>query len=180
MGAHLARLALLLVAGVVAGAIAAPAQARPYLMLTADDRGFTALDLGGLDRSRPGLVQATLIEAPLAGVSAGGKLAALVERRVEIDCTAPRWRVLSTAWLDGKEQPLVQDNSTLDWKSFAGDDAAPTAQVAACRREYRQALVSRYLNLGEIVANYQAAHAKAAPEPLTQKELNDRQFRNGH
>ena len=53
-------------------------------------------------------------------------------------------------------------------------------QAAACRREYSQQLVSRYLNLGEILANFQAAHAKAAPEPPTEKELQDRKFRNGH
>jgi hypothetical protein len=174
------RIPLLFVAGLAAAAMTAPAQARPYLMLNADDQGFQALDLGGLDRSQPGLVQATVIEAPLAGVRAGGTLAALVERRVEIDCAQPRQRVLSTAWLDGKEQPLASDNTAAEWTAFDRDDPAATVQAAACRREFKDTLVSRYLNLGEIVANYQAAHAKAAPEPLSQKEINDRRFKNGH
>jgi hypothetical protein len=161
-------------------AAAQPALARPYLMLDADDRGFRALDLGGIDRNQPSQVQATVIEAPLAGVMTDGKLAPLIERRVEIDCSQPRWRVLSTAWLDGKEQPLGRDPTAQDWAAFGADDPGSTVQAAACRREYRQQLVSRYLNLGEILANYQAAHAKAAPEPLTEKELQDRKFRNGH
>jgi hypothetical protein len=179
MEALVARTAVVLI-GLAAAALALPAQARPYLMLEADDHGFQALDLGGIDRSRPDVAQATLIEAPLAGVMTGGKLAPLVERRVEIDCGEPRWRVLSTAWLDGKEQPLGQDQTAKDWAGFGQDDLAPAVQAAACRREYRQALVSRYLNLGEIVANYQAAHAKAAPQPMTEKEIQDRKFRNGH
>lgn len=165
--------------------LAQPAQARPYLMLDADDHGFKALDLGGIGRgqaneAQPNEAQATLIEAPLAGVTTDGKLAPLIERRVEIDCSQPRWRVLSTAWLDGKEQTLGQDQTAQDWTAFGADGIGPTVQAAACRREYRQQLVSRYLNLGEILANYQAAHAKAAPEPMTAKELQDRKFRNGH
>jgi hypothetical protein len=163
-----------------AAAMALPAQARPYLMLNADDHGFQALDLGNLDRTRPNLPQATLIEAPLAGVVTDGKLAALVERRVEIDCAEPRWRVLATAWLDGKEQPLGDDKTAGEWAAFGQDDLATAARAVACKREFNQALVSRYLNLGEIVANYQAAHAKAAPQPLTDKEVRDRRFRNGH
>ena len=169
-----------LLAGLTALALALPAQARPYLMLNADDKGFQALDLGAVDRSQPGLAQATVIEAPLSGVMTDGKLAPLVERRVEVDCGRPRWRVLSTAWLDGKEQALGQDRTARDWTAFGEDDVAPAVQAAACRREYKASLVSRYLNLGEIVANYQAAHAKAAPEPLTEKEIRDRKFRNGH
>ena len=181
----MARIPLLLLAGpalmgLAIAATAPSAQARPYLMLNADEHGFQALDLGGLDRSQPGVVQATLIEAPLAGVRAGGTLAALVERRVEIDCSQPRQRVLSTAWLDGKEQPLASDHTAEAWAAFGQDEVAPAVQAAACRREFNQALVSRYLNLGEVVANYQAAHAKAAPEPMTAKELQDRKFKNGH
>jgi hypothetical protein len=166
--------------GLAAAVLAQPALARPYLMLDADDRGFKALDLGGVDRGEAGQARATLIEAPLAGVMTNGKLAPLVERRVEVDCGQPRWRVLSTAWLDGKEQALGQDQTPQAWAAFGGDDLGPAVQAAACRREYRQQLVSRYLNLGEILANYQAAHAKAAPEPMTEKELQDRRFRNGH
>jgi hypothetical protein len=160
--------------------MAAPAQARPYLMLSADERGFEALDLGGVERSPTGLAQATVIDAPLTGVMTAGKLAPLVERRIEIDCAQPRWRVLSTAWLDGKEQALGQDPTPRTWAAFGADDSGPTVQAAACRREYKAALVSRFLNLGEILANFQAAHAKAAPEPLTAKELQDRKFKNGH
>jgi hypothetical protein len=171
---------LVLLAGLAAALTALPAAARPYLMLNADDHGFQALDLGGIGRSQPGLAQATLIDAPLAGVMTGGKLAPLVERRVEIDCAQPRWRVLSTAWLDGKEQTLGQDQTAQAWAAFGQDALAPLVQAAACRAEYKQTLVSRYLNLGEIVANYQAAHAKAAPEPLTEKEIQARKFRNGH
>ena len=172
--------AFLAALGLTFAALALPAQARPYLMLNADDQGFQALDLGGLDRTQPGLVQATLIEAPLAGVQTGGQLAPLVERRVEIDCGGARWRVLSTAWLDGKEQALGQDQTARAWTAFGQDDLALVVQAAACRREYKETLVSRYLNLGEILANFQAAHAKAAPEPQTEKELQDRKFRNGH
>ena len=174
------RITLFLTGLLAAAALAAPAEARPYLMLSADEHGFQALDLGGLDRSKTGFVQATLIEAPLAGVRAGGTLAALVERRVEIDCGQPRQRVLSTAWLDGKEQALASDGAAQDWSPFGADALAPVTQAAVCKREFNQALVSRYLNLGEIVANYQAAHAKAAPEPLTAKEIQDRKFKNGH
>ena len=169
-----------LIAGLAALVLALPAQARPYLMLNADDKGFQALDLGGIDRSQPGLVKATTIDAPLAGVTTGGKLAPLVERRVEIDCAQPRWRVLSTAWLDGKEQALGQDAAAKDWTAFGQDDIGPSVQAAACRREFRPQLVSRFLNLGEILANYQAAHAKGAPEPQTAKELQDHKFKNGH
>jgi hypothetical protein len=169
-----------LLAGLAAAVLALPAQARPYLMLNADDRGFEALDLGGIDRSQPDQVQATLIEAPLAGVAIEGGLAPLVERRVAVDCGRPRWRVLSTAWLDGKEQAIGQEQTSKDWTAFGKDDLGPVVQAAACRREYRQQLVSRYLNLGEILANYQAAHAKAASEPPTEKELQARKFQNGH
>jgi hypothetical protein len=170
-----------LLAGLAAAALLAlPAQARPYLMLDADDHGFQALDLGGIDRSQPGQALATVIEAPLAGVTIDGKLAPLIERRIAVDCSQARWRSLSTAWLDGKEQALGQDKTAQDWKAFGQDDVGSVVQAAACRREYKQTLVSRYLNLGEILANYQAAHAKAAPEPQTEKELQARKFANGH
>ena len=176
----MARLPLFLMAGLALAALALPAQARPYLMLDADDHGFQALDLGGIDRSRPDLVQATVIEAPLGGVMTAGKLAPLIERRVEIDCGQSRWRVLSTSWLDGREQTLGQDQAAQGWATFGRDDTASTVQAAACKRQFKQTLVSRYLNLGEILANYQAAHAKAAPEPRSEKELQARKFANGH
>jgi hypothetical protein len=172
---------LLLLAGLAAIVLSAQkAEARPYLMLDADDHGFKALDLGGIDHSQTKEAQATLIEAPLAGVMTDGKLAPLIERRVEVDCGQQRWRVLSTTWLDGKEQAVGQDQTAKGWTAFGADGLGPAVQAAACRREYRQELVSRYLNLGEILANYQAAHAKAAPEPPTTKELQARKFANGH
>ena len=79
-----------LLAGLAAAVLALPAEARPYLMVDADDHGFKALDLGAINRSQPDQVQATLIEAPLAGVMIQGRLAPLVERRVEVDCSRPR------------------------------------------------------------------------------------------
>jgi hypothetical protein len=174
------RRGLFLVAGLALAALAQTAEARPYLMLSADEHGFQALDLGAIDRGQPAAPQATVIVAPLSGEMIDGKLAPLVERRVEIDCARPRWRVLSTAWLDAKEQALGQDPAAKDWAPFGQDEVGPAVQAAACRREFKPALVSRYLNLGEIVANYQAAHAKAAPEPLSEKEIQDRRFKNGH
>jgi len=160
--------------------VALPAAARPYLMLNADDQGFQALDLGGIDRSQAGLPQVTLIDAPLKGVAVGDRLAPLVERRVQVDCAGSRWRVLQSAYVDGQERVMGRDQTAQSWTAVATEDTAAAVQAAACRREYRQQAVSRYLNLGEILANYQAAHAKPAPEPLTRKELEDRAFKNGH
>ncbi len=168
------------IGALIALAAALPAAARPYLMLDADDHGFQALDLGAVDRSDAGQAKVTLIQAPLAGVEVDGKLAPLVERRVSIDCTSRRWRVDQVAYVDGEERPMGQGEGEASWRPFGEDDVAATVQAAACRRQYRQQAVSRYLNIGEILANYQAAHARAKPEPLTAKELRDRQFRNGH
>jgi hypothetical protein len=168
------------IGALVAFAAALPAAARPYLMLDADGHGFQALDLGSVDRSQAGLAKATVIEAPLAGIEVDGKLAPLVERRVEIDCASPRWRVEQIAYVDGEERAMGKGEADAAWRPFAQDDVAATVQAAACRRQYRQQAVSRYLNIGEILANYQAAHARAKPEPPTAKELRDRQFRNGH
>ena len=165
---------------ILAFSAALPAAARPYLMLDADQHGFQALDLGAVDRSQAGLAAATVIQAPLAGVEVGGKLAPLIERRVEVDCSSPRWRVQSIAYVDGQERAMGKGEGDGAWQAFGDDDVAATVQAAACRRQYRQQAVSRYLNIGEILANYQAAHAKAKPEPPTVKELQDRQFRNGH
>jgi hypothetical protein len=165
---------------VLALGAALPAAARPYLMLDADDHGFQALDLGGVDRTQAGMVKATLIEAPLAGAEVDGKLAPLVERRVTVDCYSSWWRVDSIAYVDGQERVMGKDEGAASWKPFGVDQNAPVVQAAVCRREYRQQAVSRYLNIGEILANFQAAHAKGRPEPPTAKELLDRQFRNGH
>ena len=167
-------------AGLAAVLLALPAAARPYLMLDADDHGFSALDLGGIDRSLTGVAQATVIQAPLAGVEIDGRLAPLVERRVEIDCARPWWRVMSTAYADGQERTMGEDRSDQAWAAFSNDDLGATVQAAVCRREYRQQAVSRFLNLGEILSNYQAAHARATPEPPTEKELLDRRFKNSH
>jgi len=172
------RPALLIAAAVTLVAI--PAAARPYLMLDAGDQGFKALDLGGIDRGQTGLAQATVIEAPLAGATVEGKLAPLIERRVEIDCAQPRWRVVSVTYVDGQERPMGKDEAGEPWSGFAAGDLGSTVQAAACRRQYRQQAVSRYFNLGEILANYQAAHAKAAPEPRSEKDLLAQRFRNGH
>jgi hypothetical protein len=165
---------------IIALAAALPAAARPYLMLDADDHGFEALDLGAVDRSQEGSVKVTVVQAPLAGVEVDGKLAPLVERRVEVDCAGPRWRVESVAYVDGQERAMGRGESDGAWQAFGEADVGQTVQAAACRRQYRQQAVSRYLNIGEILANYQAAHAKPKPEPPTLKELQDRQFRNGH
>lgn len=158
---------------------ALPAQARPYLMLNADDHGFQALDLGGIDRSQPGTVLATFIDAPLAGIPVDDRLAPLAERRIEVDCTGARWRVQSVAYVDGREQAMGQNGEAGDWTPTVGDDIAAAAQAALCQRRYNQAMVSRYLNLGQILANFQSAHSKAAAELQTEKELLDRRYRNG-
>ena len=159
---------------------ALPAAARPYLMLDADDHGFQALDLGGIDRSQAGVAKATVILAPLSGIDVDGKLAPLAERHVAIDCASPRWRTESTDYVDGQERAMGNDAGDSSWTPFGEDGVAPMVQAAACRRQYRQQAVSRYLNLGEILANYQAAHAKAPPEPPTEKDLLARAFKNGH
>ncbi len=169
--------AAILAAGLALAAL--PAQARPYLMLNADDRGFQVLDLGAIDRSQPGTALALLIDAPLAGAPVGERLAPMVERRIEVDCTLARWRVLSVAYVDGQEQVMSRDGAAGTWRPTAGDEILTAAQDAACRRQFNPAKVSRYLNIGQILANYQSAHAKAAPEPQTEKELLDRRYRNG-
>lgn len=176
--ARTAVIGAILALGVLGAAL--PAAARPYLMLDADAHGFKALDLGGVDRSQAGSARATVIEAPLAGVEVDGKLAPLVERRVEVDCATPRWRVQSVAYVDGQERAMGKGEGDAAWTTFGEDPVAQAVQAAACRRQYRQQAVSRYLNIGEILANYQAAHAEAKPEPPTAKELLERRFRNGH
>ena len=172
------RLSLTLIAASLAF-IALPTQARPYLMLNADERGFQALDLGGIDRSQPGTVQAVLIDAPLAGIPVADQLAPLAERRIEVDCAGAWWRVRSVAYVDGKEQPMGGDYDMGEWTPIAGDEIAAVVQAAVCERRYNQAMVSRYFNLGQILANFQAAHSKAAPEPQTEKDLLARRYRNG-
>ena len=167
----------LLAAGLALWAL--PAQARPYLMLNADERGFQALDLAGIDRSQPGSVQATLIDAPLAGIPVDDHLAPLAERRIEVDCAGARWRVRSVAYVDGREQAMGRNDEAGEWTPLVGDDIAAAVRAAVCQRQYNSAMVSRYLNLGQILANYQSAHSKAASEPQTEKDLLDRRYRNG-
>jgi hypothetical protein len=171
------RIALLAFAGLAL--LAGPAAARPYLMLYADDQGFKAMDLGGIDRAQPGRVEVTLIEAPLGGAPVDGKLAPLIQRRVQVSCLEDRWRQVAQTYLDGREAVMAKQDTQDDWRPFGSDETAPVIKTAACQRVYRQQAVSRYLNLGEILANYQAAHAKAKPQPLTEKEITDRAYRNG-
>jgi hypothetical protein len=158
---------------------AGPAFARPYLMLYADDAGFKALDLGGMDRTQSGQVEVTLIEAPLAGAPVNGRLAPLIERRVQVSCGQPTSRLISTAYVDGQENQMGSDPISGAWRPFGPDPLGPQVQAAACERKYRQQAVSRFLNLGEILANYQAAHARAKPEPIPEKDRLDRAYRNG-
>jgi hypothetical protein len=158
---------------------AGPALARPYLMLFADDTGFKALDLGGIDRTQEGQVEVTLIEAPLAGAPVNGKLAPLIERRVQVSCAEPQSRLVAITYADGQEKPMSQEPVSGGWRPFGQDPLGPEVQAAACQRKYRQQAVSRFLNLGEILANFQAAHARAKPEPIPEKDRLDRAYKNG-
>ena len=161
----------LILATFAAMALASTAQARPYLMLSADDRGFEALDLGDV-RPNGDVAQATLILAPLAGAPYSDKLAPLVKQKIEVACEVRRWRVVSADYTDAREVLLAHDPNAGDWSDFGQDDALKSlVQNAACRKLYSQNLVSRYLNLGEILAGYQAAHSKAMPEPKTEQQL---------
>jgi hypothetical protein len=173
-----------MIASLAAGlALAAtPALARPYLMLSADPKGFQALDLGDITHQGLASAEVTLIDAPLAGAPfADNKLAALVKRRMAVDCQAPRWRVLSASYTDSHEAVLASDPSPRDWQAYdAGDLVAPVVQDAACLNRYAQQMVSRYLNIGEIFANYQRAWGKAAPEPLTEAQLQAQRFKYNH
>lgn len=157
---------------------AGPALARPYLMLYADDTGFKALDMGGMDRTQEGQVEVMLIEAPLAGVAVNGKLAPLIERRVQVSCGQALSRLISMTYVDGQENQMGLDPVSDVWRSFDEDPIGKTVQAAACERKYRQQAVSRFLNLGEILANYQAAHARAKPEPIPEKDQLDRLYKN--
>jgi hypothetical protein len=147
--------------GLALAALAEGAEARPYLMLAADSHGFQAMDLGAIKREGLASAEATLIEAPLAGAPIDGKLAPLVERRMAVDCTAPRWRLLSTAYDDAKEVPLASNPAPQDWVPF-GDNAAVASMVqdAACLGRYSEQMVSRFLNLGQILDNYQRVWAR--------------------
>jgi hypothetical protein len=166
--------------GLAASALASGAQARPYLMLSADNQGFRALDLGDIHAEGIDTAQATLITAPLAGAPYGDKRAALMKQRIEFDCQGERWRVLSVAYADAKDSALADEPANGGWQATAGDPALTVSKDAACLRRYRQAMVSRDLNLGDIVANYHKAWSQAAPEPMTEKQLLQRGFEAGH
>jgi hypothetical protein len=173
----------LLLAAAFALLCAGSVQARPYLMLSADSRGFQAMDLSGVRHDGVDSAEATLITAPLTGAPDGGgdKLAPLVETRVTVDCAKPRWKVTSTAWTDAKEVVLSSDPSGRDWTTYAPDDLVwPKVQDAACLNRFTQQMVSRTLNLGQILANYQRAWGKTAPEPLTDDQLQKQKYQNAH
>jgi hypothetical protein len=160
--------------------LAGPAAARPYLMLSADDQGFQALDLSGAAHGTQPTVEITLIDAVLSGQPYGDKVAPLVERRVEVDCTQERWRVLSSNFVDAHEVVLSKGDAAGDWRPFGENLSGPVIQAAACRREFRQAAVSRFLNIGEILTNYQAAHGAGVPQPKTRQQLLAERFRRSH
>lgn len=157
------------VSALFAMTMASAVQARPYLMLYADDKGFTALDLGDIHADGD-VAQATLILAPLAGAPYSDKVAPLIKQKVEVACAANRWRVVSADYADAREVVLAHDGNGSAWTDFDKDDVKSLVQNAACRKLYAQNLVSRHLNIGEILAGYQAAHGKAAPEPKTEQQ----------
>lgn len=128
----------------------------------------------------PDRVEATLISAPLAGAPYGDKLAPMVKQRVEFDCHEPRWRMLSRAYTDAHEVLLGTAAVTQEWQDFGDDPAASLAQAALCKHQFRQAAVSRFLNVGEILANYQAAHGAGVPQPKTREQLLAEHFKNSH
>ena len=150
-------------------ALTTGAWARPYLMLHADDQGFTALDLGDIHPNGD-VAQATLILAPLAGAPYADKVAPLVKQKIEVACQVKRWRVVAAEYADAREVVLARDENAQTWADFGKDDLKSLVQNAACRKLYSQNLVSRHLNIGEILAGYQAAHSKAAPEPKTDRQ----------
>jgi hypothetical protein len=169
-------------AGAACALLAGQAQARPYLMLSADNKGFQALDLGDIHQQGIDTAQITLITAPLAGAPyADGKLAAIRKERLEFECQGERWRVVALGFADAKDQPLASDPGDSVWKAAAKDDAQlAIGRDAACLRRYREAMVSRVLNLGEIVSNYHKAWGPAAPEYMTERQLLKRKFEANH
>ena len=151
-------------------ALTTGARARPYLMLHADDQGFTALDLGDIHPNGD-VAQATLILAPLAGAPYADKVAPLVKQKIEVACQVKRWRVVSATYTDASEVVLARDDNAGDWVDFEHDEVKSLVQSAACLKLYSQNLVSRRLNIGEVLAGFQAAHSKAPPEPKTDQQL---------
>ncbi len=168
-------------AAMAAGLAAAggAAQARPYLMLFADDKGFVALDLGDIHRDGD-QAQATVIRAPLAGVAYGAGKADLIKARMAVDCAGGRWRPASITYADDHETVLGVDPGPGPWQALADDPVGAAAADAACRNRFTQQSVSRDLNLGEILAHYRRAWSKGQPEPLTQTQLEAQRYRVAH
>jgi len=173
---------LMMAALAVTLAGAGPASARPYLMLAADPTGFKALDLGDIHQEGIDTAQITLISAPLAGEPFGDRIAALKKERVEFDCLGTRWRVVSISYADAHDVLLASEPSegAQTWQTSADDPLLPAARDAACLRRYKQTLVSRDLNIGDIVANYHKAWGSAAREPMTENELLKRGYDANH
>ena len=169
--------ATMLTAALLAGA---RAEARPFLMLAADNTGFRALDLGDIHLEGVETSQITLIDAPLAGAPFGEKLAAIKKQRLEFECQGPRWRLLSTAYTDAQEQPLGDEVEASGWRPVGSDAVLAAARDAACLHRYPLAQVSRNLNLGDIVTNYHNAWGPAAAEPLTHAQQVKKQFDASH
>lgn len=159
---------------------ASPVQARPYLMLAADNKGFKALDLGDIRQEGVETAQITVIDAPLAGVSIGDKVAAVMRRRLEFDCQGARWRSLSVSYADAKDVAMGAEATQTEWQAVDGSPLLAPAKEAACLRRYNQARVSRNLNLGDIVTSYHKAWGPAAPEPLTRQQQFKERFDAGH
>ncbi len=168
--------AALLLATVIGGA----AEARPYLMLAADDKGFRAADMGDIQQEGLDTAQITLISAPLAGAPYGGKLAAIMKQRVEFECQGTRWRVTALGYADAKDQPLASDPVSEGWRPVGEDALLATARDAACLRRFRQAMISRDLNLGDIVTNFHKAWSAPAPEPLSDRQKLKQHFDANH
>jgi hypothetical protein len=169
-----------ILAGVLTGALAVQAQARPYLMLAADRTGFKALDLGDIHQQGIDTAQATVISAPLAGAAFGDKRAALMKQRVEFECLGERWRLMSVIYADAKEAPLGSENEVSAWQPLEGDPLLIAAKDAACLRRFKASLVSRDLNLGDIVIRYHKAWGPAAPEPMTERQVQKHLFEVDH
>ena len=176
----MSRLPAVLIALTASLATTSAVEARPYLMLAADNQGFKALDLGDIKPQGVDSAQITLIDAPLAGILFGDKVAAMSKQRLEFECQGARWRSVSVSYADAKEAALGQETQTSDWHPIAGDPLLTPAKDAACLRRYNQTLVSRNLNLGDIVANYRKAWSPAEPEHLTAQQLAKQRFDAGH
>jgi hypothetical protein len=154
-----------------------------------DDRDVLDRSAAGVDhddlnaqmmRFRPQTVAVNLIDAPAAGALIGDRLAPMIRRRVEVSCDRPQWRTLSVAYLDAREKQLGEATTTGDWSDIGDDPVGRTVRTAACQRRYNAKAVSRYLNIGEILVNFQVAHARPAPQPPTREQLLAERYKNSH